>query len=258
MRITRQILGLAAASLFGSAPQLLAQQIDFSGVAIGCFAVGGACVPGPAFLGGDFTFSTGGGTGFAHYGVDTFKGTTSGVLGDNTASFGGGCASPGGNCGGFGNVFVTNGATFFTPAPGLELVVGFFFAPACPGCVPTVTPLPVVAAATAKGSILADGTGGFKIRFSDFTSNIPFTFSSGGSAGTCTVPVLVCVAGPYNGTGFIHLNDISIGNGQTIALNGDITVAVATGVPEPATLALFATGLVGLVPVARYRRRKSA
>lgn len=260
MRITRQILGLAAvASMFGIAPQLQAQKIDFSGFALGCFYTTTVCDP--LTFGGSDTFLSSSGGGKVEYTLDGFSGTTTGV-GDNDIGFGGACVT--GSCGGFGTFFVNAGSgpgTEWHPplANNLKLLIGFYFNDAilCPGCVPTVSPFPTISVATVKGDISVTDNGTIKVRFGP---DVPFSFVNGGTAGTCNAPAPICVGGTRTGTGLIHVNGVDLGAGQSIKINGNISVEVdpIIGTPEPATFALFATGLVGLVPVVRYRRRKSA
>src|SRR5437016_2697020 len=102
MRKTRQILAVAAASLFGLTAQLGAQQIDFHGFALGCFYTGaGPCSS--AFASTDPS-PVPPGASFLLYTSDGFTGTTNNGS-PNKVSFGGGCP-PVGACGGFGNITV--------------------------------------------------------------------------------------------------------------------------------------------------------
>lgn len=68
--------------------------------------------------------------------------------------------------------------------------------------------------------------------------------------GASNIPVMVPANGGLGGS-----NSATVGgNGASPALLGAAPVEVTTN-PEPATIALMATGLIGLVPVIRRRRR---
>ena len=105
---------------------------------------------------------------------------------------------------------------------------------------PTITSSPSVFTAAVKGNVLADATGLVKISF-DPASQL-FDFTSGDEVGTFVLTV----------------NNVSLTPGAApVALTGDIEVGNVTATPEPGTTALLATGLFGLVPVVRSRRKKS-
>jgi PEP-CTERM motif-containing protein len=234
MRISRQMLGIAAASVFGITAQASAQAVEFHGSVQGCFTTGATCVPAPV----DFNVSA---FGNVKYNSDSFDNTTLG----GAAGFGNGAGA-----GSFGKVTVS-GSDYTAPA-GLKLILTFFFNPlADPLCGCTSTP-----DVTGGQPFSAQVTGEVNTTAGDLNVSFPaggidFAFTNGGTTG-----------GGFTHSGVAHLtvNNIDLTNtslSPSLNLSGRITTRI-TDTPEPATVALFATGLVGLIPVARRRAKNRA
>jgi hypothetical protein len=294
MRITRQILALAAVGFIGfAAPsRVQAQFIDFNGAVAGCFTLGTTCSPSilsPYTVyddgGGSFGTCPAGPIGSCdglhklEYTGQLITGTTSGNGFNNGISFGSALSA-----GSFGSMTEKG---LYDNTVGLNLVLYFFFNTAATTIGPPISAVigapapttvppgstPGISSVVLTGHVTALPTGTVHISWFGATHPcvdplaagsgcVDFEFEGGGHvAGGCDpgVPAskALCVnSGFVSGTAEISVNNFDLGKNSTNKISGHIYVLTAS--PEPATLALFATGLVGLVPVVRYRRRKVA
>lgn len=103
---------------------------------------------------------------------------------------------------------------------------------------PTVTTSNVIYTASLLGDVEALANGGVNIHFDNYPQ--VFSFNGPDLAGSFTMNVA----------------DVNLTPGQSAV---PVTAFIKTTVtPEPGTTALFATGLAGLVPMIRLRRRKTS
>jgi hypothetical protein len=215
--IIRRSIGLMTLALVATASRASAQSVEFAGTTAGCFYTGTvACNP----TGGDQVM-------FLKYITGTFDQASS----NGVAAIGTG---PGNDASNFGYFQLGNTADSYI---GQKFLLKVLFTS------PILTGPNAVYTAAVIGTVTNDENGvggGVSIRFG---SSQTFAFDGPDYAGTFTLKV----------------NNVSVSPG-TLETNSFVPVTAfittnVTSTPEPGTVALFATGLIALVPMARRRRQ---
>ena len=105
--------------------------------------------------------------------------------------------------------------------------------------------------ATLVGNVNSMGNGGVNIDFNN--TPIVFTFNDANcGATTIAGQQTTCGAGSFTFT----INDLAINPGQVASLTGFITSAQQTTIPEPTSMLLLGTGLLGVAGAVRRRFKK--